>query len=150
MSLKTTIDADIKKAMLSRNKEELDALRGIKSLILLAESEKGGSDELTPDAESKLLMKAARQRKESAEIFKQQGRSDLAEKELFQLEVINRYLPQPLTEEELVTELNKIINELGANGTQDIGRVMGAAAKKLAGRAEGRVISDWVKKLLAG
>ncbi len=150
MSLKTTIDADIKKAMLSRNKEELDALRGIKSLILLAESEKGGSDELTPDAESKLLMKAARQRKESAEIFKQQGRSDLAEKELFQLEVINRYLPQPLTEEELVTELKKIINELGANGTQDIGRVMGAAAKKLAGRAEGRVISDWVKKLLAG
>ncbi len=150
MSLKATIDADIKKAMLARNKEELDALRGIKSLILLAETEKGGAEELTPDAENKLLMKAAKQRKESAEIFQQQGRNDLAEKELFQLEVISRYLPKQLSEEELVSELKKIISEAGATGPQDMGKVMGLATKILAGKADGRQIAEWVKKLLAG
>ncbi|GIV36992.1 MAG: aspartyl-tRNA amidotransferase subunit B [Cyclobacteriaceae bacterium] len=150
MSLKATIDADIKKAMLARNKEELDALRGIKSLILLAETEKGGAEALTPDAENKLLMKAAKQRKESAEIFQQQGRNDLAEKELFQLEVISRYLPKQLSEEELVSELKKIISDAGAAGPQDMGKVMGLATKILAGKADGRQIAESVKKLLAG
>lgn len=149
MSLKSTIDADIKKAMLSKNKEELEALRGIKSLILLAETEKGGVSELTADAENKLLMKAAKQRKESAEIFQQQGRNDLAEKELFQLQIISRYLPKQLSEEELRDELKKIINEVGATGPQDMGKVMGLATKKLAGQADGRQISEWVKKLLS-
>lgn len=148
MSLKNTIDADIKKAMLAKNKEELEALRGIKSLILLAETEKGGITELTPDAENKLLMKAAKQRRESAEIFQQQGRSDLAEKELFQLQVISRYLPKQLSEEELQAELKKIIAETGAKGPQDMGRVMGVATKKLAGQTDGRQLSEWVKKLL--
>src|SRR5262245_39304236 len=101
MSLKSQIDGDIKKAMLAKNREELDALRGIKSLILLAETEKGGSGDISPDTENKLLMKAAKQRKESADIFSQQGRSDLAQKELFQLEVISRYLPKQLTEAEV-------------------------------------------------
>jgi len=150
MSLKNTIDADIKKAMLDRNKEELEALRGIKSLILLAETEKGGAEGLTPEAESKLLMKAAKQRKESAEIFRQQGRNDLADKELFQLEIINRYLPKMLSEDELVAELKTIIREAGAQTPQDAGRVIGIAAKKLTGKADGRTIAEWVKKLLAG
>ena len=148
MSLKTQIDSDIKKAMLAKNKEELDALRGIKSMILLAETEKGSVAEISTDTENKLLMKAAKQRKESADIFQQQNRSDLAEKELFQLEVISRYLPKQLSPEELTQELKKIIAEVGAAGPQDVGKVMGTATKKLAGKADGKVISDVVKKLL--
>jgi uncharacterized protein YqeY len=149
MSLKQQIDGDIKKAMLSKNKEELEALRSIKSLILLAETEKGGSDDLSPEAEKKLLMKAAKQRKESAEIFEQQKRQDLADKELQQLEVINRYLPKQLSEEEIKTALRNVIEEVGAKGPQDMGKVMGAATKKLAGQADVKVISELVKKLLS-
>lgn len=148
MSLKAQIDADIKNAMLAKNKEELEALRSIKSLILLAETEKGGSGDVTTDAENKLLMKAAKQRKESADIFSQQGRTDLAEKELFQLEVINRYLPKQLSEAEVTDALKKIMEEVGAKGPQDMGKVMGTATKKLAGQADGKLISDIVKKLL--
>jgi uncharacterized protein len=149
MSLKQKIDADIKAAMLAKSKEELDALRSIKSMILLAETEKGVTAEITSDTESKLLMKAAKQRKESADIFQQQNRTDLAEKELFQLSVISRYLPKQLSAEALEAELKKIIAEVGATGPQDVGKVMGAATKKLAGLAEGKAISDTVKKLLA-
>src|ERR1700760_2556781 len=101
MSLKLQIDGDIKKAMLAKNKEELEALRGIKSMILLAETEKGVAAEISSDAENKLLMKAAKQRKEAADIFQQQGRKDLADKELAQLEVISRYLPKQLSEEQI-------------------------------------------------
>jgi uncharacterized protein len=150
MSLKTQIDNDIKKAMLAKNKEELEALRGIKSLILLAETEKGGSGEVSSEAENKLLMKAAKQRKESAEIFTEQGRGDLAQKEIFQLNIISRYLPKPLTEAEITDELKKIITGLGAVGPQDMGKVMGTATKKLAGMADGKLISEIVKKLLTG
>ena len=149
MSLKTLIDNDIKKAMLAKNKEELDALRGIKSMILLAETEKGSVSEISSDTENKLLMKAAKQRKESADIFQQQNRNDLAEKELLQLEIINRYLPKQLSAKELTAELTKIIAEVGATGPQDVGKVMGNATKKLAGKADGKMISDVVKKLLA-
>ena len=149
MSLKQQIDADIKKAMLSKTKEELEALRSIKSLILLAETEKGGSTDLTSDAENKLLMKAAKQRKESADIFESQNRKDLAERELLQLEVINRYLPKQLSEEEIKSALKSVIQEVGAKGPQDMGKVMGVATKKLAGQADGKVISDLVKKLLS-
>jgi len=148
MSLKTLIDSDIKKAMLAKNKEELEALRSIKSLILLAETEKGGSGDVSSDTENKLLMRAAKQRKESADIFSQQGRNDLAERELFQLEVISRYLPKQLTESELTDALKKIIADLGAAGPQDMGKVMGTATKKLAGQADGKLISELVKKLL--
>ncbi len=148
MNLKSQIDGDIKKAMLAKNKEELEALRGIKSLILLAETEKGGSGDLTSDVENKLLMKAAKQRKESADIFSQQGRDDLAQKELVQLEVINRYLPKQLTEDELKKLLTSLVAELGAKGPQDMGKVMGAATKKFAGKADGKMISEIVKKLL--
>src|SRR5436190_300383 len=122
MSLKQQIDGDIKKAMLSKNKEELEALRSIKSLILLAETEKGGSGDISSDVESKLLVKAAKQRKESAEIFQQQNRQDLADRELFQLEVINRYLPKQLSEDQLKQALQAIIQESGAKGPQDMGK----------------------------
>jgi uncharacterized protein len=149
MSLKQQIDGDIKKAMLSRNKEELEALRSIKSLILLAETEKGGSGEISAEVENKLLVKGAKQRRESAEIFSQQGRKDLADKELFQLEIINRYLPKPLTEQELEEEIRKIKGEVGASGPQDMGKIMGIATKRLAGQADGKTISDLVKKILS-
>ena len=148
MSLKVQIDNDIKKAMLAKNKEELEALRGIKSLILLAETEKGGTGEVSSEVENKLLMKAAKQRKESAEIFNQQGRADLAQKELFQLDIINRYLPKQLSEAEITETLEKIIAETGAKGPQDMGKVMGIASKQLAGQADGKLISELVKKLL--
>lgn len=149
MSLKLQIDGDIKKAMLAKNKEELEALRSIKSMILLAETEKGGSGDIANDVENKILMKAAKQRKESAEIFTKEGRTDLAQKEIFQLEIINRYLPKQLTEAEIAAEVKKIIEQVGAKGPQDMGKVMGTATKALAGQADGKVISELVKKLLA-
>jgi len=149
MSLKQQIDNDIKKAMLAKNKEELEALRSIKSLILLAETEKGTVAEVSSEAENKLLMKAAKQRKESADIFQQQGRKDLADKELVQLDVINRYLPKQLSEAEIEDAVRKIIEQVGAKGPQDMGKVMGTATKSLAGQADGKVISELVKKLLA-
>ena len=149
MGLKQQIDADIRKAMLSKNKEELESLRSIKSLILLAETEKGGVEEISPETEKKLLMKAAKQRKESAEIFDKQGRKDLADRELLQLEVINRYLPKQLSEEEIKKAIVNVIKEVGATGPQDMGKVMGVATKKLAGQADGKLISDVVKKILS-
>lgn len=149
MNLKEQIDADIKKAMLAKNKDELTALRSVKSLILLAETEKGGSGDISQETESKLLMKAAKQRKESAEIFQKENRPELAQKELFELEVISRYLPKQLTEQEISTALAQIIAQVGAKGPQDMGKVMGMATKQLAGKADGKVISDLVKKLLA-
>lgn len=148
MSLKQQIDADIKKAMLAKNKEELEALRSIKSLILLAETDKGAGDEISADKENKLLVKAAKQRKESADIFTQQNRQDLADKELFQLNVINRYLPKQLSQEDLETALKSIIDQVGAKSPTDLGKVMGVASKSLAGQADGKVISETVKRLL--
>jgi len=148
MSLKIQIDSDIKKAMLAKNKEELEALRSIKSMILLAETEKGSVAEISSDTENKLLMKAAKQRKESADIFQQQNRADLADRELLQLEIISRYLPKQLSAGELEAELKNIIAEVGAKGPQDVGKVMGVATKKLAGKADGKMISDVAKKLL--
>ncbi len=149
MSLKSTIEADIKTAMLAKNKDELTALRAIKSAILLAETEKGASSSLEEAVEIQLLTKAAKQRKESAEIFKAQNREDLAEKELKELEVINRYLPQPMDTAALESALKQIIAEVGATGPGDMGKVMGIASKKFAGKADGKTISDVVKKLLA-
>src|SRR5262245_22948366 len=134
MGLKQQIDNDIKSAMLAKRKEELEALRSIKSMILLAETDKGGAGDLTNDTEMKILMKAAKQRKESADIFIQQSRKDLADKELFQMDVINRYLPKQLSEEELAQQLQKLISEVGAKGPQDMGKVMGAATKVFAGK----------------
>jgi uncharacterized protein YqeY len=149
MSLKATIDNDIKNAMLAREKEKLEALRAIKSMILLAETDKANANGVTAEVESKLLMKAAKQRKESAEIFQKEGRTDLAQKELFQLDVISAYLPKQFSEDEVKAELTKIIEQVGAKGPQDMGKVMGTATKALAGKADGKLISELVKKMLA-
>ncbi len=148
MSLKQQIDGDIKKAMLAKSKDELEALRSIKSLILLAETDKGAAAEITTDTEKKILMKAAKQRKESAEIFQQQNRKELADKELFQLEVISRYLPKQLSEKEIENAVKNIIQLVDAKGPQDMGKVMGLATKELAGQADGKVISELVKRIL--
>lgn len=149
MSLKQQIDSDIKTAMLNKQKEELIALRAVKSMILLAETEKGKTGELDKDAENKLLMKAAKQRKESADIFKAENREDLYKKELFELEIISRYLPKQLSKEEITAEVKKVIAQVGATGPQDMGKVMGMATKALAGKADGKTISEIVKQLLS-
>lgn len=148
MSLKEQIDSDIKKAMLAKSKDELMALRSIKSLILLAETEKSASAELSEDVEGKILMKAAKQRKESAEIFQKEGRQELADKELLELEVISKYLPKQLSDTEIESEIKTIIAKVGAGGLQDIGKVMGFATKQLAGKADGKKISEIAKNLL--
>ena len=148
MSLKQQIEADIKKAMLAKQKDELKALRAIKSMILLAETEKGGSGEISADAEMKMLMKAVKQRKDSAQIYKDQNREDLYAVEMAEVEVIERYLPKQMSEEEVEAELKKIIEQVGATGPQDMGKVMGAATKALAGKADGKTISGIVKKIL--
>ena len=148
MSLKAQIEADIKSAMLAKDKDRLRALRSIKSLILLAETEKGAKSELSEEDEIKLLTKAAKQRRESAEVYKSQSRPDLEEVELGELSVIEGYLPKQLTEEEILEQLKAIISETGAQGPQDMGKVMGAATKSLAGQADGKVISVLVKSLL--
>ncbi len=150
MSLKQQIDQDIKAAMLAKKKDELTALRAIKSAILLAETEKGAGDELTDDTEMKLLTKAAKQRKESAELYSKEGRDDLAQKELFEHEIISRYLPKQLSDDELKAEVTKIIEKVGASGPQDMGKVMGVASKSLAGRADGKKVAETVKSILAG
>jgi hypothetical protein len=148
MSLKEQIDSDIKGAMKAKNKEELTALRSIKSMILLAESEKGAKEELSEDAEMKLLMRATKQRKESAETYQANNRQELADAELLELEIIERYLPQQMSEAELQSKLEEIIKKTGASGPSDMGKVMGMATKDLAGKADGKAISIMVKKLL--
>lgn len=149
MSLKQQIDADIKKAMLAKDQDSLRALRGIKSQILIAETEKGGKDNLTEEKEIQLLSKAVKQRKESIELFEKQGREDLAANERAELEIINRYLPQPMSEAELEAAVQQIVHETGAVGMQDMGKVMGVATKALAGKADGKVIAQIVKQILS-
>lgn len=148
MSLENQINEKIKEAMKAKDKDRLNALRAIKSAILLAHTEKGAADTLSEDIELKILQKLHKQRKESYEIFVQQNREDLAAEELAQMRVIEEFLPKPLTEEELYDEVSKLIQELGASSPADFGKVMGVASKKLAGRADGKAISEAVKKLL--
>jgi hypothetical protein len=149
MSLKQRIDAEIKKAMLSKENDRLRALRGIKSLILLAESEKENRSGLSEKIEWQILTKAAKQRKDSAEIYNQQSRNDLAEKELLELKVIEEFLPKQMLEEEIEKHITDIIRESGAEGMKDMGKVMGIATKRMAGKADGRIISEIVKKKLS-
>ncbi|MDJ1483768.1 GatB/YqeY domain-containing protein [Cytophagaceae bacterium DM2B3-1] len=149
MSLKSQIDNDIKQAMLAKDKDALTALRSIKSLILLEETKEGtvGGD-LKAEEELKLLTKAAKQRRESADIFKTQGREDLSSKELAELAIIERYLPKQLSSEELEAKVKDILTRVGAKGPADMGKVMGVATKELAGQADGKVVSETVKRLL--
>ncbi len=149
MSLKKTIEADIKTAMLAKEKETLRALRAIKSLILLAETEKGGQEELTEEQEIALLMKAAKQRKDAADIYEQQNRPDLKEKEIEEYAVIEKYLPKQLSEDEVKDIIQSVIDKVGAAGASDMGKVMGPAMAELKGKADGKLISSLVKELLA-
>lgn len=149
MSLKTQVESGIKDAMRAKDQDQLRALRAIKSLILLEETKGGASGELSADDELKLLTKAAKQRRESADIYKAQNRPDLLEKEEAELAIIEQFLPKQLTEEEVTAKLTEIIARVGATGPSDMGKVMGAATKELAGQADGRVVSTLVKSLLA-
>jgi uncharacterized protein YqeY len=150
MRLKQQIEQDIKQAMRAKDQDSLRALRSLKSMILLAETEKGAEEELSEEAEMRLLTKAAKQRKESIEVFEEQGRDDLAAKEQAEWEVINRYLPQPLSQEELRAAVEKIVQETGATAMQDMGKVMAQATATLAGKADGKAISTVVRQVLSG
>ena len=149
MSLKEQIEGDIKKAMLAKNKDDLRALRAIKSMILLAQTEKGAGENLSEDAEMKILQKAAKQRNDSMALYREQNRDDLADAEQVELEVIKRYLPEQLTVEELESIIADIIKNAGASSMKDMGKVMGIASKNLSGKADGKTISAIVKKLLS-
>jgi uncharacterized protein YqeY len=148
MSLTTQINEDIKKAMLAKDADKLRGLRAIKSALLLASTEKGASEEITPDAEIKVLQKLVKQRKESAEIYKTQNRDDLYQIEVQEQEVIEAYLPKQMSHEEVETYLKELVTRIGATSVKDMGNVMGAANKELAGKADGRTISEVVKALL--
>ncbi|HAM98801.1 MAG TPA: glutamyl-tRNA amidotransferase [Marinilabiliales bacterium] len=150
MNLFETINNDIKSAMLAKEKEKLEALRAVKAAFLLAKSEKGAADELSSETEIKIIQKLVKQRKESAEVYKTNNRMDLYEKEVFEASVIEKYLPQQLSEDEIVAQLKTIVAQIGAKGPQDMGKVMGLATKHFAGKAEGKVVAEKVKQVLAG
>lgn len=149
MNLFDQISADIKSAMLAKEKVRLEALRGIKKEFLEAKTAKGSGGELADDAAMKILAKMVKQRKETAELYTQQNRPELAESELAEAAVIEAYLPKALSDEELTAELKKIIAETGATSAKEMGRVMGVASKALAGRADGKAISAKVRALLS-
>lgn len=149
MSLQDQINNDMKEAMKAKDTVRLTALRAIKAQLLLAATEAGASGEASEEAGIKMLQKQVKQRKESAELYKSQGREDLAEPELAEAAIIEKYLPKQLTEEELKPILQGIIDQVGAAGPQDMGKVMGAATKELGGKADGKTISSVVRELLA-
>ena len=149
MSLETTINENLKKAMLAKDEKGLRALRAIKAAILLAKTAEGGGAEMSEDAEIKLLQKLVKQRKDSIEIFEKQNRADLAIKEKEEVEVIEQYLPKQLDEAELRTIIAGIIKESGVTALSGLGQVMGIASKQLAGKADGKTISTIVKELLS-
>lgn len=148
MSLFDKVNEDIKSAMKAKEKNKLDALRALKTAFLLARTESSKKD-ISEDEEIKIVQKLVKQRRESADIYKSQNRNDLYEKESFEADVISRYLPEQLTEAELEQQLKTIIEDVGASGTQDMGKVMGPATQKLGGKAEGKVIAAKVKELLS-
>lgn len=149
MDLFETVNEGIKNAMKARDRVRLEALKGIKKEFLEARTAPGANGELPDDKAISILVKMAKQRKESADIYTQNNRPDLAGGELQELAVIEEFLPKPLTEEELETELKAIIAETGATSAKEMGKVMGVASKRLQGRADGRAISAKVKELLA-
>lgn len=149
MGLFEVITEDIKKAMLAKDKVRLEALRGIKKEFLEAKTAKGAGDELSQETAIAILQKMVKQRKESAEIYNTQSREDLAADELAQMTVIQEYLPAQLSAEELENVIRGIIAESGATSMKDMGKVMGVATKQLAGKAEGRAVSEMVKRLLS-
>ncbi|MDR3218459.1 MAG: GatB/YqeY domain-containing protein [Dysgonamonadaceae bacterium] len=148
MALFDTVSNDIKAAMLAKDKIRLEALRGVKKEFLEAKTAKGADGDLTDEAAVKILQKMVKQRKDSASIYQEQNRPELAEKELAEVAVLEEYLPKQLSPEELEKTIREIITSVGATSAKDMGKVMGAATKALAGKAEGRLISEAVKRLL--
>jgi len=148
MSLTTQIDQEIKQAMLGKQEARLRGLRAIKSALLLARTEKGASEEVSEETEIKVLQKLIKQRKESADIYKAQNREDLYKIEAEEMEVIEAFLPKQMERGEIETYLKDLINRVGATSVKDMGKVMGAANKELAGKADGKTISEVVKQLL--
>lgn len=149
MSLFDQISSDIMDAMKAREKEKLEALRGIKKVMIEAKSAAGATGELTDQDCLKIISKLAKQGADSAAIYKEQGRTDLYEQEIFQVKIFETYLPAKMSDAELAENIQAIIAEVGASGMKDMGKVMGIASKKLAGLAEGKDISDKVKALLS-
>lgn len=150
MSLETKIMAEMKEAMKAKNEGVLRALRAIKAEIIKAKTDPGAGGEIDEATEQKFLQKMMKQRKDALAIFEQQGRADLAEKEREEMAVIEKFLPAQLSEEAIRTALQQIITDTGASSPADMGRVMGVATKQLAGQADGKLISQLVKTLLAG
>ena len=150
MSLEITINDDIKKAMLARDKRKLNALRAIKAALLLEKTgtEVGGA-EIPESIELKLLQKLVKQRKESSILYKEQDRLDLAEDEDFQAAIIEEYLPEQLSSEDIYQVVKKIVDETGASSMKDMGKVMGIATKQLAGKADNKTVSGIIKQLLS-
>lgn len=148
MDLFEKVSGDIKNAMKAKDKVALETLRNIKKCFLEAKTAPGANDSLTDADALKIMQKLVKQGKDSAAVYTEQGRQDLAEAELAQVAVIERYLPKPMSAEELETALKAIIAQVGAAGPKDMGKVMGVASKSLAGKAEGRAISEAVKRLL--
>jgi len=142
------IDQDIKQAMLGKQEARLRGLRAIKSALLLARTEKGASEDITPETEIKVLQRLIKQRKESADIYKTQNREDLYKIEAEEMEVIEAYLPKQMERSEVAAYLKELIGRVGATSVKDMGKVMGAANKELAGKADGRTISEVVRELL--
>ena len=149
MSLEQKIMGELKTAMLAKDEKTLRSLRAVKAAILLAKTSEGGGGELKEEDEIKLLQKLVKQRKDSLEIFTQQNRADLAQKEKEEIDVIEKFLPKQMSPDELKAELKLIIAEVGASSPADMGKIMGAATKKFAGKADGKTISALVKELLS-
>jgi uncharacterized protein YqeY len=149
MSLEQKIMADLKTAMLAKDEKTMRSLRAVKAAILLAKTSEGAGGELKEEDEIKLLQKLVKSRKDSLEIFQQQNRTDLAQKEEEEIAVIEKFLPAQMSAEELKSVIAKIIADTGASSPADMGKVMGAATKQLAGKADGKAISAIVKELLA-
>ena len=148
MSLFEKITEDLKAAMLAKEKDKLEALRAIKTALIHAKTEKGSSGELTTETELMIIQKLIKQRKDSAEIFMSQGREDLYNKEMTEVKVIEKYLPDQLDENELTETLKEIIKRVNATSSKDMGIVMGTATKELAGKAENKVIAEIARKIL--
>lgn len=148
MSLEKNIMTKMKEAMKAKDSVALESLRAIKSAILLAKTETGSSDGLSEEQEVKMLQKLVKQRKDSATLYNEQGRADLAEPEIAQAAVIEQFLPAQMSTEKLTQEISQIISDMGASGMKDMGKVMGVASKKLGGSADGKSISSVVKGLL--
>jgi len=148
MGLQAKVMVKLKDAMKAKDTVALESLRAIKSAILLEQTQAGGQSELTTEAEIKLLQKLVKQRRDSAAIFKEQGRDDLAGPEEAQIEVISQFLPQQLSQEEVAAVIDHVIQDIGASSMKDMGRVMGMVTKQLAGKADGKTISTLVKQKL--